>query len=114
MVNFSKLAMADATAKTTSARIGVFLQANFATGPGLTGWFMTAILFIMTFYSKEKTRRTNFEKFWYTHHLFVVFFILWQLHGMFCMIKPDRPPYCSPNSIGVFWVRSSFLLFWLS
>jgi hypothetical protein len=24
---------------------------------------------------------------------------------MFCMIKPDRPPYCSWNTIGVFWVR---------
>jgi NADPH oxidase len=22
---------------------------------------------------------------------------------MFCMIKPDRPPYCSSNTIGVFW-----------
>jgi len=103
MVNFAKLAMADASATTTSARIGVFFQANFATGPGVTGWLMTIILFVIVFFSTEKSRRANFEKFWYTHHLFVVFFILWQLHGMFCMIKPDRPPYCSSNTIGVFW-----------
>ena len=55
----------------------------------------------------EKRRRASFEKFWYSHHLFIVFFICWQLHGMFCMIKPDRPPFCSFNNIGVFWVRSS-------
>jgi len=35
--------------------------------------------------------------------LFIVFFLLWQFHGMFCMIQPDRPPYCSFNTIGVFW-----------
>jgi NADPH oxidase 2 len=55
-------------------------------------------------YAMEKKRRANFERFWYTHHLFIVFFINWQLHGMFCMIPPDRPPFCSYNNIGVFWV----------
>ena len=33
-----------------------------------------------------------------------VFFLNWQLHGMFCMIQPDRAPLCSWNTIGVFWV----------
>ncbi|KAI0074348.1 NADPH oxidase [Panus rudis PR-1116 ss-1] len=103
MVNFAKLAMADPDAKNTGQRIVAFLAANFATGPGATGWIMTAALFIMVWYAMEKRRRANFEKFWYTHHLFIVFFINWQLHGMFCMIKPDRPPYCSFNTIGVFW-----------
>jgi NADPH oxidase 2 len=111
MVNFAKLAMADTSATTTGARIGVFFQANFATGPGITGWLMTAILFVMVLFATEKTRKANFEKFWYSHHLFVVFFVLWQLHGMFCMIKPDRPPYCSSNTIGVFWVRLSVSFF---
>lgn len=103
MVNFSRLAMADPDAKTIGQRILVFLQANFATGPGVTGWIMTAALFVMVWFSVEKRRRAHFERFWYTHHLFIVFFICWQLHGMFCMIKPDRPPYCSFNNIGVFW-----------
>ncbi|KAH9987187.1 NADPH oxidase [Russula vinacea] len=72
MVNFYKLALADTSAKTGGAKVVAFLNANFATGPGATGWIMTVCLGIM-------------------------------LHGMFCMIKPDRPPYCSWNSIGVFW-----------
>ncbi|KAI0826184.1 NADPH oxidase [Irpex lacteus] len=103
MVNFAELAMADTDAKNTGQRIVAFLAANFATGPGITGWIMTAALGIMVWYAMEKRRRARFEWFWYTHHLFIVFFINWQLHGMFCMIKPDRPPYCSYNTIGVFW-----------
>ena len=101
MVNFVRLGL------TQTKQIGplllLFIRANFATGPGLTGWIMTAALGVMVWYAMEKRRRANFERFWYSHHLFIVFFINWQLHGMFCMIKPDRPPYCNFNTIGVFW-----------
>ncbi|KAF8878074.1 NADPH oxidase [Infundibulicybe gibba] len=103
MVNFYKLAMADADAKNTGQRILAFLSFNFLTGPGATGWIMTVCLFVMVFFAMEKRRRAHFEWFWYTHHLFIIFFINWQLHGMFCMIQPDRPPFCSFNNIGVFW-----------
>jgi NADPH oxidase len=103
MVNFYKLAMSEPDAS-AGERVVAFLSANFATGPGVTGWIMTAALFIMVWFAIEKRRRAHFEWFWYSHHLFIVFFFCWQLHGMFCMIKPDRPPYCSPNNIGVFWV----------
>jgi len=101
MVNFSKLANASAT--TTRQRVLAFLSLNFTTGPGVTGWIMTACLGIMLFFSRKKVRKATYERFWYSHHLFIVLFINWQLHGMFCMIKPDRPPFCSPNTNGVFW-----------
>ncbi|KAF7986117.1 hypothetical protein HWV62_41557 [Athelia sp. TMB] len=101
MVNFYRLAMTDHAS--TGDRIVAFLAANFATGPGATGWAMTACLAVMVFFAMEKRRRARFEVFWYTHHLFIMFFLLWQFHGMFCMIQPDRPPYCSFNTIGVFW-----------
>jgi len=103
MVNFGRLAFADPLATTPTKRFVVWLEANFTTGPGVTGWIMTASLGIMVYYAMEKRRRANFEKFWYTHHLFVVFFLNWQLHGMFCMIQPDREPFCTWNTIGVFW-----------
>jgi len=101
MVNFYKLAMT--AGGTAGDKFLAFLGANFVTGPGVTGWIMTAALGIMVWFAREKVRRATFERFWYSHHLFIVFFICWQLHGMFCMIKPDRPPYCSYNTIGVFW-----------
>ncbi|ORY26889.1 NADPH oxidase [Naematelia encephala] len=80
-----------------------FLEYNFITGPGATGWIMTVALGIMVWFALEKQRRAHFERFWYSHHLFVIFFVGWQLHGMFCMIQPDRPPFCSAGTIGVFW-----------
>jgi len=101
MVNFYKLAIVAGT--DTKSRVVAFLSANFVTGPGITGWIMTVALGVMVWFAREKVRRATFERFWYSHHLFIVFFINWQLHGMFCMIQPDRPPYCSSNTIGVFW-----------
>ena len=107
MVNFYKLA---ASMSSTPSELALnFVAANFATGPGATGWIMTITLGIMTFFSSAKQRKINFERFWYSHHLFIIFFINWQLHGMFCMIKPDRPPYCSYDSVGVFWVGHLFI-----
>ncbi|KAJ6461087.1 NADPH oxidase [Mycena sanguinolenta] len=106
IVNLYRLTMADGSARTTGQRVAFFISANFMIGPLITGWLMWICLGVMVFFAAEK-RRTGknggFERFWYTHHLFIPFFILWQLHGMFCMIQPDRPPYCSFNTIGVFW-----------
>lgn len=93
-------------AQSTKTGFVGFLFANFATGPvrpprpspppppfygseltesrpdvqGVTGWLMTAILGTMIWFAMEKRRRANFERFWYSHHLFVLFFALWQLH----------------------------------
>ncbi|TGZ85063.1 hypothetical protein EX30DRAFT_302109 [Ascodesmis nigricans] len=78
-----------------------WLLANFASGPGWTGYIMLFCLMAMAITGMEGPRRKNFERFWYTHHLFLVFFLFWSFHGAFCMIKPDRPPFC--GSIGVFW-----------
>ncbi|KAJ6605086.1 NADPH oxidase [Mycena sp. CBHHK59/15] len=106
IVNLYRLTMADTSATTTGQRVVFFITANFIIGPLITGWLMWACLGTMVYFAIEKRRRAKnggFEKFWYTHHLFIPFFILWQLHGMFCMIKPDRPPFCSFNTIGVFW-----------
>jgi NADPH oxidase len=85
---------------------GGFLLANFVTGPGWTGYIMLVALMAMAITAYEKYRRANFERFWYTHHLFVVFFVFWSIHGAFCMIQPDFAPYCvsiGSTAIGVFW-----------
>ncbi|KAF9263193.1 NADPH oxidase [Marasmius fiardii PR-910] len=91
------------SADNTGERVKNFFLLCVEAGPAVTGWIMWAALGVMAWYARETKRRQNFERFWYTHHLFIVFFINWQLHGMYCMIKPDRPPYCSANTIGVFW-----------
>lgn len=103
MVNFTRLALADYSAVTPGQKVLAFILANIITGPGATGWIMTVALGIMVYFALEKRRRAHFEWFWYSHHLFLVFFLGWQLHGMFCMIQPDREPFCSWLTIGVFW-----------
>ncbi|KAL1884163.1 hypothetical protein VTK73DRAFT_6832 [Phialemonium thermophilum] len=83
-----------------------WLLANFASGPGWTGYIMLIALMGMVFTSVEKTRRANYERFWYTHHMFIVFFFFWSFHGAFCMIQPDFAPFCmslGTQAIGVFW-----------
>lgn len=83
-----------------------WLLANFASGPGWTGYVMLIALMGMVLTSVEKPRRANYERFWYTHHMFIVFFFFWALHGAFCMIQPDIAPFCvsvGTSAIGVFW-----------
>ncbi|EEY17348.1 NADPH oxidase [Verticillium alfalfae VaMs.102] len=88
--------------------LGVYgwLLANFVSGPGWTGYVMLIALMGMVITSMEKPRRANYERFWYTHHMFIVFFFFWSIHGAFCMIQPDFAPFCiniGPSAIGVFW-----------
>ncbi|KAI0973565.1 ferric reductase NAD binding domain-containing protein [Xylaria arbuscula] len=83
-----------------------FLAANLASGPGWTGYIMLVALMGMVFTSVEKPRRANYERFWYTHHMFIVFFVFWAIHGAFCMIQPDTAPFCisvGTTAVGVFW-----------
>lgn len=78
-----------------------FLQANFTTGPGWTGYVMLLVLGLIVWTAMEKPRRANYERFWNVHHLFIVFFVFWSVHGVFCMIKPDTQSFCTGG--GVFW-----------
>ena len=78
-----------------------FLLLNFATGPGWSGYLMLALLMLMAVTSLEAFRRVDFKRFWFTHHFFLVFFVLWSIHGTFCMVKADIPSACA--GLGPFW-----------
>ncbi|KAI0009615.1 ferric reductase NAD binding domain-containing protein [Xylariaceae sp. FL0662B] len=88
--------------------LGIYgwLVANLVSGPGWTGYIMLIALTGMVITSYEKPRRANYERFWYTHHMFIVFFFFWSIHGAFCMIQPDTAPFCvsiGTSAVGVFW-----------
>ncbi|KAM9766902.1 LOW QUALITY PROTEIN: NADPH oxidase 2-like [Menidia menidia] len=53
----------------------------FSTIAGLTGVAITLALILIITSSMEVIRRSYFEVFWYTHHLFVLFFVGLVLHG---------------------------------
>ncbi|MCJ1471495.1 hypothetical protein MMC13_000134 [Lambiella insularis] len=87
-----------------------FLLANFKTGPGWSGYVMLFALMAIVFTSIGKIRRANYERFWYTHHLMIVFFVFWSIHGAFCMIKADAAPFCFGTGVFYqYWAWGGFL-----
>lgn len=48
---------------------------------GITGIVITLCLILIITSSTKTIRRSYFEVFWYTHHLFVIFFIGLAIHG---------------------------------
>lgn len=96
--------VAQLAAKNGQGFVG-FLRAGFLTGPAWTGWIMLVALMVMVCTSIEKPRRANFERFWYLHHLFIIFFVFWSIHGVFCMIPADFEPFCTGNgSFYQYWI----------
>ena len=78
-----------------------FLALNFGTIPGWSGYVMFLILGLIAVTSLRRFRIANFERFYYTHHLFVIFFVISSVHGICCMIKEDKgPDSASTCSVG--------------
>ncbi|ETN44209.1 uncharacterized protein HMPREF1541_10760 [Cyphellophora europaea CBS 101466] len=92
--------VAQLSAKNNQGFVG-FLKGNFMTGPGWSGYVLTIVIMAMWFTALEGPRRANFERFWNTHHLFILFFVFWSVHGAFCMIPEDNRPFCLQNA--AFW-----------
>ncbi|XP_074407493.1 NADPH oxidase 1 isoform X1 [Zonotrichia albicollis] len=72
----------------------------FTTIPGLTGVIITLALILMVTSSTEFIRRNYFELFWYTHHLFLVYFAGLVIHGIAGLVRgqteqsmAEVPPY---------------------
>ncbi|KAG0309889.1 hypothetical protein BGZ98_003432 [Dissophora globulifera] len=81
------------------------------TGPGATGHILVLILFLMVTSSVDRVRRKGFETFWYTHHLFILFFITLMYHGAFCFIRADTPPYCKSSPGSYKFILGSLLIY---
>ena len=86
-----------------------FLALNLGTIPGWSGYMMVMILGLIAATSLKRFRLANFERFYYTHHLFVVFFIFLSVHGICCMVKEDK----GLNHAGMCGVKYSSIWQWL-
>lgn len=69
-----------------------FLALNFGTIPGWSGYVMLIILGLIAVTSLKSFRLANFERFYYVHHLFVIFFVVSTVHSICCMVKEDKGP----------------------
>uniref|UniRef100_H3C1W5 NADPH oxidase 1 n=1 Tax=Tetraodon nigroviridis TaxID=99883 RepID=H3C1W5_TETNG len=79
----SKLDDANGTTYLNPIRITDLIPTYFAftTIAGLTGVIITLSLILIITSSMEVIRRSYFEVFWYTHHLFIIFFAGLVFHG---------------------------------
>ena len=55
--------------------------------PAYTGHIALLALFLMTTSAMRKVRVSNFEIFYYTHHLYIIFLISMILHGAGCVVE---------------------------
>ncbi|XP_041796864.1 NADPH oxidase 4 [Chelmon rostratus] len=67
--------------------------------PGVTGVLLVLILFLMFTSSSHCVRVSNYEIFWYTHNLFIVFYIILMVHMVGGALKYQtnieaHPPGC--------------------
>eukprot|EP01125_Pyxidicula_operculata_P005860 TRINITY_DN204_c0_g1_i1.p1 TRINITY_DN204_c0_g1~~TRINITY_DN204_c0_g1_i1.p1 ORF type:complete len:529 (-),score=77.06 TRINITY_DN204_c0_g1_i1:121-1707(-) len=60
----------------------------FTTVPGATGVVACIAMILMYTTAVSSVRRPMFELFWYTHHLFIVFFIILCCHGLAGLLEP--------------------------
>ncbi|PIK33859.1 putative cytochrome b-245 heavy chain [Apostichopus japonicus] len=88
------------------------LEQVLVTRAGWTGALLTLTFLLMISSSTEFMRRSYFEKFWYSHHFFVLYFAMLLLHGtgglvrkqtnidehppQECQDKPWELPDCPP------------------
>ena len=68
-----------------------FLALNFGTISGWSGYVMFIILGLIAVTSLKAFRLAYYERFYYTHHLFVLFFVVSSIHSIGCMIKDGKP-----------------------
>nr|FAA00332.1 TPA: predicted NADPH oxidase-1 [Gallus gallus] len=82
----------------------------FTTIPGLTGVIITLALILMVTSSTEFIRRNYFEVFWYTHHLFIIYFIGLVIHGVAGLVRgqtEESMKEVHPQSCAEFLVNKS-------
>ena len=69
-----------------------FIALNFGTIPGWSGYVMFIVLGLIAVTSLKAFRLAYYERFYYIHHLFVVFFVVSSIHSICHVIKDNKGP----------------------
>lgn len=69
---------------------------------GVTGQVMVWCMFLIYTSAHHRLRRQSYEAFWYTHHLFIPFFIALYTHATGCFVRDTLHPI-SPLAGHRFW-----------
>ena len=78
------------------------IQIHYTRASGITGHIMLFCMMLMYTTAHHRIRQQSFETFWYTHHLFVPFFLALYTHATGCFVRDTTKPY-SPFAGKSFW-----------
>lgn len=80
------------------------IQIHYAQPGGITGHIMLLCMLLMYTTAHHKIRQQSFETFWYTHHLFIPFFLGMYTHAVGCFVRDTADPF-SPFAGAEFWAH---------
>ncbi|KAF2401869.1 hypothetical protein EJ06DRAFT_537140 [Trichodelitschia bisporula] len=78
------------------------VEIHYTQAGGITGHVMLLCMLFMYTTAHDKIRKQSFETFWYTHHLFVPFFLALYTHATGCFVRDTKEPF-SPFAGKQFW-----------
>nr|XP_004651168.2 NADPH oxidase 3 [Jaculus jaculus] len=72
---------------------------SLTTIAGVTGLVISLALILIVTSSTELIRQASYELFWYTHHIFIIFFIGLAIHGTGQIIRGQTPESLSVHNV---------------
>lgn len=78
------------------------VQIHYTQAGGITGHVMLLCMLLMYTTAHAKIRQQSYETFWYTHHMFVPFFLAMYTHATGCFVRDSVQPV-SPFAGKPFW-----------
>ena len=87
------------------------MQIHYAQPGGITGHVMLLCMLLMYTTAHHRIRQQSFETFWYTHHLFIPFFLGLYTHTVGCFVR-DTADAISPFAGDEYWEHCIGYLGW--
>lgn len=69
------------------------VQIHYVQPGGITGHVMLLCMLLMYTTAHHRIRQQSFETFWYTHHLFIPFFLGLYTHTVGCFVRSTAEAY---------------------
>lgn len=76
-------------------RIDSMYNLHYTKLSGISGHLMLISIFFIFVFSGIYFRKYKYEIFWYFHHFFILFFIVYPFHGLGCVVKTNNG-ICKP------------------
>jgi len=86
----------------TQIRPVTAVQIHYIQPGGITGHVMLLCMLLMYTSAHHRIRQQSFETFWYTHHLFIPFFLSLYTHTVGCFVRSSAEAY-SPFAGDKYW-----------